>query len=124
MPRVAQDTCRQGVSSEIVVQYGCRPRQTQQRNGGNDFCFIDGDLSDFRQSRTAGFAFGLRVARNAAVIGLQMASAYVGSTFMPMIFGQLQQHIGIGFMPLYLLVFLVMNLALLEAAYRRYRKTA
>lgn len=61
---------------------------------------------------------------SAAVIGLQMASAYVGSTFMPMIFGQLQQRIGIGFMPLYLLVFLAMNLALLETAYRRYRETA
>lgn len=33
-------------------------------------------------------------------------------------------RIGIGFMPLYLLVFLAMNLALLETAYRRYRQTA
>ncbi len=55
---------------------------------------------------------------SAAVIGLQMASAYVGSTFMPMIFGQLQQRIGIGFMPLYLLVFLLMTIILLEAAYK------
>ncbi len=55
---------------------------------------------------------------SAAVIGLQMASAYVGSTFMPMIFGQLQQRIGIGFMPLYLLVFLLMTTVLLEVAYR------
>ncbi len=55
---------------------------------------------------------------SAAVIGLQMASAYVGSTFMPMIFGQLQQRIGIGFMPLYLLVFLLMTIILLEATYK------
>ncbi len=55
---------------------------------------------------------------SAAVIGLQMASAYVGSTFMPMIFGQLQQRIGIGFMPLYLLVFLLMTIILLETAYK------
>ncbi len=55
---------------------------------------------------------------SAAVIGLQMASAYVGSTFMPMIFGQLQQRIGIGFMPLYLLIFLLMTIVLLEVAYR------
>ncbi len=61
---------------------------------------------------------------SAAVIGLQMAAAYVGSTFMPMIFGLLQQHIGIGFMPIYLCVFLLINLTLLEVAYRRCRQTA
>ena len=54
---------------------------------------------------------------SAAVIGLQMASAYVGSTFMPMVFGILQQHIGIGIMPVYLLVFAVLNLTMLEATY-------
>lgn len=41
---------------------------------------------------------------SAAVIGLQMASAYVGSTFMPMLFGKLQQGIGIWIMPIYLLI--------------------
>ncbi len=55
---------------------------------------------------------------SAAVIGLQMASAYLGSTFMPMVFGQIQQAIGIGNMPLYLLVFAVLNIGLLEIAYR------
>ena len=54
---------------------------------------------------------------SAAVIGLQMASAYVGSTFMPMIFGHLQQHIGIGIMPVYLLIFAVLNIGLLERTY-------
>lgn len=56
---------------------------------------------------------------SAAAIGLQMASAYVGSTFMPMVFGILQEHLGIGIMPAYLLIFAVLNIALLEAAYRR-----
>ena len=54
---------------------------------------------------------------SAAVIGLQMASAYLGSTFMPMVFGHLQQHIGIGIMPMYLLIFAVMNIGLLERTY-------
>ena len=54
---------------------------------------------------------------SAAVIGLQMASAYVGSTFMPMVFGNLQQHIGIGIMPIYLLIFAVLNIGLLERTY-------
>ncbi|MBR6873081.1 MAG: MFS transporter [Ruminococcus sp.] len=56
---------------------------------------------------------------SAAVIGLQMASAYIGSTFMPMVFGLLQQAVGIGIMPVYLTVFAVLNLGLLEFAYRR-----
>jgi len=56
---------------------------------------------------------------SAAVISLQMASAYVGSTFMPMIFGQIQQSVGIWIMPLYLLAFLIMNVGFLEAAYKR-----
>jgi len=59
--------------------------------------------------------FGKR--NSAAVIGLQMASAYVGSTFMPMVFGNLQQHIGIGIMPVYLLIFAVLNIGLLERTY-------
>ncbi len=54
---------------------------------------------------------------SAAVIGLQMASAYLGSTFMPMVFGHLQQHIGIGIMPVYLMIFAVMNIGLLERTY-------
>ena len=60
--------------------------------------------------------FGKRF--SAPVIGLQMASAYLGSTFMPMIFGILQQNVGIQIMPLYLLMFALFNFGLLEAAYR------
>ena len=56
---------------------------------------------------------------SAAVIGLQMAFAYIGSTFMPMVFGHLQQAIGIGIMPLYLAVFAAANIGFLELAYRR-----
>ena len=56
---------------------------------------------------------------SAAVIGLQMASAYIGSTFMPMVFGHLQQAVGIGIMPLYLVGFAALNIGLLEIAYRR-----
>ncbi len=61
--------------------------------------------------------FGARY--SAAVIGLQMASAYVGSTFMPLVFGHLQQAVGIGVMPLYLLLFALMNIGMLELAYRK-----
>lgn len=61
--------------------------------------------------------FGKR--NSAAVIGLQMASAYIGSTFMPMVFGHIQQAVGIGIMPVYLTIFALMNIGMLEYAYRR-----
>ena len=61
--------------------------------------------------------FGMKY--SAAVIGMQMASAYIVSTFMPMIFGQLQQTVGIGIMPAYLLIFAALNIGMLEIAYRK-----
>ena len=64
--------------------------------------------------------FGKR--NSAAVIGLQMASAYIGSTFMPMVFGHLQQAVGIGIMPVYLTIFAVLNIGMLEFAYKRIEK--
>lgn len=61
--------------------------------------------------------FGKRY--SASVIGLQMAFAYTGSTFMPTVFGILQQKLGIWIMPLYLLVFAGLSFALLELLYRQ-----
>lgn len=64
--------------------------------------------------------FGKR--NSAAVIGLQMASAYIGSTFMPMVFGHIQQAVGIGIMPVYLTIFAVISIGMLEFAYKRIEK--
>ncbi|MBE5910931.1 MFS transporter [Pseudobutyrivibrio sp.] len=64
--------------------------------------------------------FGKRY--SAAAIGLQMASAYVGSTFMPTVFGIIQQQIGIGIMPAYLLIFALLNIGMLELTYKSLRK--
>lgn len=58
----------------------------------------------------------------AAVIGLQMASAYIGSTFMPTVFGFIQQAIGIWIMPYYLGLFALLNFVFLELAYRQINK--
>ena len=58
---------------------------------------------------------------SAAVIGLQMASAYIASTFMPMVFGQLQQALGIWIMPIWLVVFACLNIGMLEIAYIKVR---
>ncbi|MEO5286720.1 MFS transporter [Limosilactobacillus allomucosae] len=63
--------------------------------------------------------FGQRY--SAAVIGLQMAAAYTGTTFMPTVFGLLQQSFGIWIMPYYLLVFAVLNIGLLELTYQKLR---
>ncbi len=65
----------------------------------------------------APFNFGKKY--SASVIGMQMASAYIGSTFMPTIFGQLQQSVGIRIMPAYLLLFATLNIGMLEIAYRK-----
>lgn len=43
-----------------------------------------------------------------AIIGVQMASAYVGTSLMPPVFGLIANHINIGLFPVYLLVLLVL----------------
>jgi fucose permease len=50
-----------------------------------------------------------------------MAAAYTGTTFMPTIFGLLQQQFGIWIMPYYLMVFAVLNIGLLELTYQKLR---
>ncbi len=44
--------------------------------------------------------------RSQAMIGVQMASAYVGNCLMPPLFGFLADHVSIGILPLYLLILL------------------
>ncbi len=44
------------------------------------------------------------------IIGIQMASAYVGTTFMPALFGFIANHISLKLMPLYLIIFFVLLL--------------
>lgn len=43
-----------------------------------------------------------------AIIGIQMASAYVGTTFMPPLFGIIAENINIGLYPFYMAVFAVL----------------
>ena len=60
---------------------------------------------------------------SAAVIGLQMAAGYVGSTFMPMVFGFLQEALTIRIMPVYLLILAALTIGLLEMSNRMQKKT-
>ena len=52
------------------------------------------------------FRFGAE--QSQAIIGVQMASAYVGTSLMPPLFGMLAERLGVVWLPIYLLVILVM----------------
>lgn len=54
-----------------------------------------------------------------AIIGIQMASAYTGSTFMPPLFGLLANHVSIGLFPVYLLVIFCVMFVMVETTYRK-----
>jgi fucose permease len=49
-----------------------------------------------------------------AIIGIQMASAYAGSTFMPPLFGFIADKINIGLYPFYLIIFAILMLVMSE----------
>lgn len=49
-----------------------------------------------------------------AIMGIQMACAYVGSTFMPPVFGFVAQHISVRLYPLYLMIFVVLMFFMVE----------
>ena len=49
------------------------------------------------------------------IIGIQMASAYIGSTFLPPVYGVLSTHISPQILPLWIFVFTALMLIMLEA---------
>lgn len=59
-----------------------------------------------------------------AIIGIQMACAYVGSTFMPPLFGLIGSATDFAILPLYLIVFVVLMLVMTELTFRTARKRA
>lgn len=66
------------------------------------------------------FYFG--VERSQAVIGVQMACAYVATSFMPPVFGLVAQHITPALFPVYLLTFLIAMVLLHEGMLRKLGK--
>ncbi len=58
------------------------------------------------------YYFGSR--NSQAIIGVQMASAYIGITFMPTLFGWLSSFVGIGMYPVYMFVFALMLIFMSE----------
>ena len=53
-----------------------------------------------------------------AIIGIQMASAYVGSTFVPPLFGLLGRVLGFSILPAYLLIFVALMLLMTQLTFR------
>lgn len=59
-----------------------------------------------------------------AIIGIQMASAYIGSTFMPPLYGILGKHISFAILPVFLFVFMGLMIAMVESTFRITAKKA
>lgn len=52
-----------------------------------------------------------------AIIGIQMASAYVGSTFMPPLFGLLGNAVSFATLPVYLCIFVILMITMTELTF-------
>ena len=59
--------------------------------------------------------------KSQALIGVQMASAYVGSCLMPPVFGLIANHISVGLFPIYMLVFLILMIMMHERLIKNVR---
>lgn len=59
--------------------------------------------------------------KSQAMIGVQMASAYVGTCFMPPVFGFLANHISVSLFPAFILVILVLMALMHEQVLRKVR---
>jgi len=62
--------------------------------------------------------------RSQAIIGVQMASAYVGTLVMPPLFGLIANHINIALFPAFLLFSLIVMVAMYERVLRKDRRCA
>ncbi len=62
--------------------------------------------------------------KSQAVIGVQMAFAYVGTSLMPPLFGLIANHIHVALLPVYLLLLLVLMAVMHEMLLRKTKKPA
>lgn len=60
--------------------------------------------------------------KSQSVIGMQMAFAYTGCTFMPPLFGLISQYISAKLLPIYLFIFVILMIIMLEKLNRIKRK--
>lgn len=78
----------------IIIGLGCAPIYP---------CIIHSTPAQFGEDKSQ------------AMVGVQMASAYVGTCLMPPLFGALTKVIGISFLPFYLLVILAVQFFMYNA---------
>lgn len=57
-----------------------------------------------------------------SIIGIEMAFAYMGSTFVAPLFGLITNFVDIKILPFYLLIFIVLNFTLIEIMYLKIKK--
>ncbi len=81
------------VTGFVIIGLGCAPVYP---------CIIHSTPKNFGAENSQG------------IIGIQMASAYVGSTFMPPVFGLIANHISLKLMPVYLAFFLILLLVMIS----------
>ena len=62
--------------------------------------------------------------RSQAIIGVQMASAYVGTCLMPPLFGLIANHITVALLPVYLAAIAAVMIGMHELLCRRTRTEA
>ena len=58
--------------------------------------------------------FNFGADKSQAIMGMQMAAAYVGATFIPPVFGAIAENISIGLYPVYLTVFIILMFVMVE----------
>ncbi len=85
----------------VIIGLGCAPVYP---------CIIHSTPNNFGAENSQG------------IIGIQMASAYVGSTFMPPLFGLLANHISLKLMPAYLVIFLVVLVLMISRTEAKCKK--
>ena len=82
----------------VVIGLGCAPIYP---------CIIHSTPSNFGKENSQ------------AIIGIQMASAYVGSTFIPPLLGLITSYVSLKIMPLYLAVFFALMIFMIEKTYQK-----
>ena len=89
------------IAAFLVIGFGCAPIYP---------CIIHSTPANFGAENSG------------AIIGIQMAGAYVGSTFVPPFFGLLGNALGFSIMPVYLLCFAALMIAMTELTFRTAEK--
>lgn len=100
---VPVDNAMLAPSAFVTIGFGCAPIYP---------CIIHSTPNNFGEENSG------------AIIGIQMASAYVGSTFIPPLFGLLGKTFGFDILPIYIIVFVVLMITMTELTFKVTKKNA